>query len=369
LAKRFNLNVTFWHFYTLSLLRGIETLIVGLSNALARRGAEVSIVTSGQTVRPLIEPDPKIKIYAYPACRYYGHYSIVPFYVSHFLRHKSDHVIAFFADFGESVTWRIMNRLRSPPLSLYLCYPYSAVPHRYHSFMRLGWHKSAKHVLADARWIAAEAEQLFGRPVPVVPVGTDPQRFQPNIGMRVHTRQQLGFTEGDLVALSVSALEPRKGPRRVVDALRRLHPRFPNLRYLMLGAGEDEAALRKMVSDARLERHVIFGGTSSELERYYNAADVFVMLPDSEGNSIACHEAMSSGLPVVVSNTGGFLETVPADAGLLVDPDDRASIDSALARLIANGSLRESMGRAGREHILRNYTWDHSAAQLLEILQ
>lgn len=363
------MKITFWHFYTFSLLRGIETLVISLANALVRRGVDVSIVTSTATLRPLIEPDPKVRIYAYPAGRYYAHCVIVPFYVNHFLRHESDHVLAFFADFGESATWRIMNRFRSLPLSLYLCYPYSAVPHRYRSFMRLGWHKSAKHVLADARWIAAEAEELFERPVPVVPVGTDPRRFRPDMEMRLQTRRRLGFTEGDVVALTVSSLEPRKGPRRVVDAVRRLCPRFPNLRYLMLGAGEDEAVLRKMVSDARLDCHVIFGGTTSELERYYNAADVFVLLPDSEGNSIACHEAMSSGLPVVVSNTGGFPEAVPRSAGYLVHPDDRAGIDSALARLIDHGSLREDMGRAGREHIMRNYTWDHSAARLLEVLQ
>ena len=363
------MKVTLWHFYTLSLRRGIETLIVALANALGRRGVEVSIVTSARTEQPLIEPDPAVKVYAYPASRYYAHHAIVPFYVSHFLRHRSDHVIAFFSDFGESATWRIMNCLRPLPLSLYLCYPYSAVPHRYRSFMRLGWHRTAKHVLADGSWIASEAEQLFGRVVPVVPVGTDAQRFRPDMEMRVQTRKRLGFTESDVVALNVSALEPRKGPSRVVDAVGRLRPRFPNLRYLIMGAGEDEAVLRKMVSDAHLERHVILGGTTSELEKYYNAADVFVMLPDSEGNSVACHEAMSSGLPVVVSNTGGFPDTVPPDAGLLVRPDDRASIDSALARLIDNGSLRAEMGRAGREHILRNYTWEHSAARLLEVLQ
>ena len=182
-------------------------------------------------------------------------------------------------------------------------------------------------------------------------------------------RRRLGVAEDNVVILSVSALEPRKRPRRIVEAVGRLLPRFPRLRYLMLGSGEDQTLLRKMVSDAGIGSQVIFGGTTHELEKFYSAADVFAMLPESEGNSIACHEAMSSGLPVVVSNTGGFPESVSRDAGLLIDPKDREAIDWALAQLIGNGELRKEMGMAGRENIIRNHTWDHSAARLLEVLR
>jgi glycosyltransferase involved in cell wall biosynthesis len=366
---RTEVKVTFWHFYTFRLLRGIETLIVSLSNALVRRGIDVSLVTSTPALQPLVEPDPRIQIHAYPTSRYYAHRSIVPFYVSHFLRYESDHVVAFFADFGESATWRIVKNLRALPLSIYLCYPYSAVPHRYQSFMQAGWHKSAKHIFADARWIAAEAERQFEREVPVVPVGTDPERFRPDAEMRLRMRQRLGFSESDIVLLSVSALEARKGPRRALQAVGRLRGRFPNLRYLVLGTGEDEATLREMAGTAGLEDHVFFGGVTRELEAYYNAADIFIMLPESEGNSIACHEAMSCALPVLVSNTGGFPETVPLDAGCLVDPDDQRSIDASLEQLIARASLRNDMGRAGRGHVLQNYTWDHCASRFLEVLQ
>jgi len=114
---------------------------------------------------------------------------------------------------------------------------------------------------------------------------------------------------------------------------------------------------------------VIFAGTTSELEAYYNAADIFLMLTDEEGNSIACHEAMSSGLPVLVSDTGGFIESVPATAGFRVNPHDIESIDEAFSRLITNAELRRSMGQAGRDHILGNYSWDKTADRFLKQLQ
>ena len=114
---------------------------------------------------------------------------------------------------------------------------------------------------------------------------------------------------------------------------------------------------------------MIFAGTTSELEAYYNAADIFLMLTDEEGNSIACHEAMSSGLPVLVSDTGGFIESVPPTAGFRVNPHDIESIDEAFSRLIANAELRRSMGQAGRDHILGNYSWDKTADRFLKQLQ
>ena len=360
------MKIAFVHFYTFRLLRGIETLIISLANVLVRKGIEVSIVTAKPTTQPLISPDPRVKIYAYPTFRYYEHLTIVPFYVSHFLRHEYDQVVVFFADYGEGTAWRIVNLIRNIPLTLYLCYPFSAVPHRYLSFLRLGWHQKASH-LAVAPWIAKEAQDLFQRSVHVVPIGTDPQQFCPDSKSRESLRREWGFTSENIVLLSVSTLERRKGTWRAIQAMGRLQERFPHLRYFILGQGDDEPNLRKRVEDLHLNDRVIFGGTTSHLEGYYNMADIFVMLPDAEANSIACHEAMSCGLPVVVSNSGGFVETVPTQAGFLVNPDAPGEIDDRLVELIANPLLRQRMGRAGRANIIEHLTWDRIAEQFLEI--
>lgn len=360
------MKIAFWHFHTFRLLRGIETLTLSLANALARRGVEVSLLTAQPTIRPLVVPDPRVRIYSYPTARYFEHQTIVPFYACHLLRHKYDHVVAFFADFGEGATWRLVHRLIDVPLSLYLCYPYSGAPHRYHSFIRHGWGRSARRILADADWIAREAQELFGRPIGVTPVGTDPARFRPDAARRQALRRHWGFSDDDVVLLNVSALEERKGVWRVIQALARVRQRAPNLRYLILGQGADEERLRKMARDLHLNDVVAFAGVTSELEGYYNLADVFVMLPDNEGNSVACIEAMSSALPVVASRSGGFLESVPREAGRLVDLERPEGIDDALAQFARDRNLRAALGAAGRKHALENYTWDRVAERFLE---
>jgi glycosyltransferase involved in cell wall biosynthesis len=362
-------KIAFWHFHTFRLLRGIESLIVGLSNALVNRGVDVSIVTAGATTPSLTAPDSRVKIYAYPTPRYYSHQFIVPFYVNHFLLHGYDHVVAFFADFGEGSALRIINTFRHLPLTLYLCYPYSAAPHRYYSFRNQNWELKARNIFADAVWIAEEAERFFGRSVAVVPVGTDPDRFVPNSDMRRQSRKHWGFSDSEVVLLNVSSLERRKGIHRVVQTMSRLRRRFPQLRYFVLGEGEEKPELVKLVDELSLNEVVMFAGTTSELEAAYNMADVLLMLPNDEGNSVACHEAMSTGLPVVVSDTGGFIESVPAMAGFRVNPDDPSEIDDALSRLITDPLLRQTMGQAGRSHIQHDYSWDRTAEKFLKELQ
>jgi glycosyltransferase involved in cell wall biosynthesis len=359
------MRIAFWHFYTFRLFRGIETLVLSLANALAEHGADVSLITASPTLRPLVQPSPRVHVYAYPTGRYYSHLTIAPFYTAHFLRHRYDSVVTFFADFGESPTWRLLGRQLNLPLALYLCYPYSAVPHRYRSFQKLGWDRSARHILADASWIADEAEELFKRPVSVVPVGTDPVRFSPDPARRAELRAKHGFRDDDVVMLNVSALEPRKGVHRSLQALGRLRRQLPNLRFFILGQGDDEPHLRAMVESDGLGDRVIFGGVTSQLEAYYNMADIFVMLPDAEGNSIAAHEAMSCELPVVVSNSGGFRESVTPEAGFLVPFDDDTAIDSVLRRLVAEPELRHTMGSAGRTHVQQNHSWGRVAEQFL----
>ena len=351
-------------------MRGIETLTVNLANALAEKGIEVSLITAAQTLKNLrVTPDPQVKVYAYPTFRYFEHLTIVPFSLHHFLHHQYDYVVVFFADFGEGLTWRLLQKWkRDLPLVLYLCYPYSSVPHRYRSFMKLGWDKKARHIWGDSRWIAKEVGELFGRKVPVLPVGTNPERMKPNPAFRTEWRRHYGLQDTDLMILTVSALEYRKGIWRGIEAMARLAPRFPHLKYCVLGTGKDESKLKKMVKDLGLEHRVLFPGAIANPENFYSLADIFLMLPDAEANSVACHEAMACGLPVVVSQTEGFTENVSPDAGFFVDPDSPDEIDLALTPLITDSSLRERLGQNGRNHVLAHHTLAHYADRFLELL-
>jgi glycosyltransferase involved in cell wall biosynthesis len=360
------LKIAFWHFYTFRLRRGIENLTISLANALTDKGEDVSIIAANPTLEPLTKPNTKVKIHTFPTGPYLSHSVIVPFYVNHFLKYKYDAVVVFFADFGEAAAWKILKNFQELPLNLYLCYPYSSTKHRYDSFMRLDWHRKAKHVLADAKWIADEAQIVFNRPVATVPFGVDVSRFKPDESLRRAMREKHRYTDKDIVLLNVSSLEPRKGTERTISAISRLKPDYPKLRFFILGKGSEEPLLKKKVQDLGLNDNVVFGGETSELEAYYNMADIFVMLSEDEGNSMACHEAMSCGLPVCVSKTPGFTDYVPSDAGVFADINNQGSIDAVLKKLLNDAPLRKQMGEKGAAYSRLNLSWSKAAERFLD---
>jgi len=137
--------------------------------------------------------------------------------------------------------------------------------------------------------------------------------------------------------LTVATLIPRKGQDLLVDALDRLqdrswtadlvgdarHPAYAQAvagRIAALGL-DDRIALRGAV------RH-------DDLDRYWRAADLFVLPSRHEGWGIAYVEAVRWGLPVVGTTAGAIPEAVPAGAGVLVPPDDLDALTAALARLL-----------------------------------
>jgi glycosyltransferase involved in cell wall biosynthesis len=111
-----------------------------------------------------------------------------------------------------------------------------------------------------------------------------------------------------------------------------------------------------------LASKVIFHGFLSRpelVEHYYNA-DVFVFPPIwNEGFGCTPVEAMAAGTPVVVTRSGGIVETViDQETGFLVEKNDCHALAEAILKLLENDALRERMGRAARKRALENFRWD-----------
>lgn len=362
------MKIAFLHFWTFRLPRGVETLTISLANALARRGCETHILCARSKREPLVKPLPEVKAKQFPTFRYYEAATIVPFYASALIKEQYDFVITFFADFGEG--WAL--RLAKPFLKktrhvLYLTFPYESAPHRYQAYQAWKWDKTADILLADAEYTARGGANLFGRKVINLPSGTDPARFFPDPERRAQKRRELGFADDELVLLNVSALEPRKGTWRVVEAMPQILERAGSVRYLILGDGPQRNALEARAKELGVAERILFAGTTSNLAPYYNAADVFVMLSDSEAGSIACLEAMSSGLPVIVSDAGGFGEVATPECGRMIDINLPRALAEAVAEL-RDSALREERGRNARRRIVENFSWDALAERLLSIL-
>jgi glycosyltransferase involved in cell wall biosynthesis len=184
-----------------------------------------------------------------------------------------------------------------------------------------------------------------------------------------------GGQDGVVRLLSVGAVVPRKGFDVLIAALATL----VDLPWHLTIAGDrrrDPETAAQLDADIRrynLDGWVAVRGAVSpdHLAELYAGADLFVLASRFEGYGMAYSEAIAHGLPIVGTNAGAIPDTVPAEVGVLVAPDDPGALALALRKVIANPDERRRMGTSARAAASRLPTWQESAeifARALEVL-
>jgi glycosyltransferase involved in cell wall biosynthesis len=153
-------------------------------------------------------------------------------------------------------------------------------------------------------------------------------------------------------------------PEKRVDHLLRLWPQIqsndPTARLLMVGEGSEESRLKSMAVDGAQ-----FTGQVKDAVSYLQAADLFVLPSSTEGLSNSMLEAMSCGLPVLATTVGGAPDVIEhGKSGFLIPPDDMDSLQRGLQTLLADGTLRFTLGTNARARILADFSLDSIADRL-----
>lgn len=208
----------------------------------------------------------------------------------------------------------------------------------------------------------------FGVPrerIRIVEPAVDLRDFRPQPpSAALRSRYALG--EGPLL-LTVCRLVRRKGVDLVIEALARLAPAHPELRYLVVGDGPERSGLEALAQRRGLGRRVIFAGRvpDAELPAHYHLATVFVMPSryldaeaSVEGLGLVYLEAMASGVPVVAGRSGGVPDIVhDGENGLLVDPGSMEDLVNALDGLLNDPERAARLAAAGLAFVRRPRTW------------
>lgn len=177
--------------------------------------------------------------------------------------------------------------------------------------------------------------------LPVIPLGVDTEAFAHDDDKRKTLREQLGFTNKDVIFLTVARLAPalKFDPIPVFLALReaqRILGDKKRLHYMVCGYYPDEHS-EKVFEDAANELleegrfHVFDGQIQDNVKSCFSAADVFLFPIDNfqESFGVALVEAMSAGLPVIASDWDGVKDTVSEDVGIRVPTMSTTSEQSA----------------------------------------
>jgi glycosyltransferase involved in cell wall biosynthesis len=215
---------------------------------------------------------------------------------------------------------------------------------------------------AVSRGVAAEIARAYpGARVVVTPNGVDLARFRPDDGARAELRHAQGLDDAQFVALFVGGDWHHKGLSVVLEAL----VAAPTAHLWVVGRG-DESAFGAEAERLGVASRVTFMGTRPDVERYYQAADVFVLPSRYEAFSLASHEAAACGLPLVVTQVNGVDELVgKGEAGRLIERSGDA-LGAALRELSVDREARRRMGQVARARASA-FTWSASAESVLKL--
>ena len=170
--------------------------------------------------------------------------------------------------------------------------------------------------------------------------------------------------------LSVATVTPRKGHLVLIEALRRLGARAWRLDIVgsLSRDCDTAAAVRRALENHDKPLPVSLCGERPQaaLAEAYEAADLFVLASFHEGYGMAFAEAMAWGLPIIATSAGAIPETVPASAGILVPPGDAEALAGALARVMDDKALYESLAAGAAEAGARLAGWDEAASRWLD---
>lgn len=185
----------------------------------------------------------------------------------------------------------------------------------------------------------------------VIPNTVDPERMKLRKNRDI-LRRELDIKEGEIIVGSIASFAPRKGHEFLIDALQEGIKEFSRIKLLLVGRGSLKDKIAAMVQERGLSEHVLFLGLRQDVPDIISQLDIYVQPSLAEAFSISITEAMSMGVPCVVTDVGGNREIVGNDeCGILVPPQDPAALKDAIIELSQNAALRERMGKLARERI------------------
>lgn len=207
--------------------------------------------------------------------------------------------------------------------------------------------RSTKHsLLRNCAWLEPEK-------IEVIYNGIDPEPFTSPAEHDI--RREAGLQEEDFVIGFVGQFDQRKGVDILAEAFLAVSGRNERARLMLTGEGPLRNRLEELTKDAA--DRVIFTGYREDIENVMKAVDVLVLPSFWEGFGIVLIEAMAAGKPVITTNASNMPEIVShGKDGFLAEPGSVPDLVEYISLLAEDGGMREKMGRAGQQKVLKQFT-------------
>jgi glycosyltransferase involved in cell wall biosynthesis len=231
--------------------------------------------------------------------------------------------------------------------------------------------KKLDGAVSCSQYNAATVQEHYGLLPEVVYNGIDVDLFSPH-PPRPELRQKY-VAPDEKIVLWVGRLVRWKGLQYLIEALPLLNERGLRLKVLVAGTGEYKPELEKLAGKLGVKEQIIWLGNlpNRDLPDYYAISEAIIGTSfANETFGIALCEAAACERPLVASNFGGFKEVVrEGETGYHYQPQNSRDLADKLAKLLCDPTQAQIMGKAGRQFVVENFTWQRVAERVYRAYQ
>ncbi|MFK5854542.1 MAG: glycosyltransferase [Bacteroidota bacterium] len=211
----------------------------------------------------------------------------------------------------------------------------------------------------------AVAHGFSEKNIVVIHNGIDTDHFQPDKSAGCRVRKEWGISESMCLVGVVGRIDPMKGHKIFLESVALIKKDYPQMNFVCVGNGDEEygQSMHKLSSELGLDDSLIWAGSYSNMVAVYNALDLLVSSSYGEGFSNVIGEAMSCGVPCVVTNVGDSGLIVEGAGQVVLPNEPKLLADAILMQLDVSGD-----GNLQRNMILDKYSIERLIEKTEEIL-
>lgn len=213
----------------------------------------------------------------------------------------------------------------------------------------------------------AKKREVKEESIELIHNGANPKDLKPNVSKEEleELKNKYNKKGNEIYLVNTARLVRQKANDDIITAMTMLPE---NIKFLLVGDGDDKNTLKHLARELGLEDRVIFVGQvdRSEVSKYRQISDIFVCPSRSEGLGNAFLSAMASRLPVIATQEGGLKEFVSDKTAWVVTKDSPEQIAEAVKDILSNPQKVADITERAHQMVSQEYNWDLVAQKMRE---
>lgn len=220
--------------------------------------------------------------------------------------------------------------------------------------------KAANGIIVTTQELVDYVEEFAKKEnIYLIPNGVETKLFEPKIKK---------FDNKNIQIISIGRLETQKNYANLIKAIAYSKHR-PYIILTLVGKGSLKKQLQEMAKKLKVKLKIVDFVSHISLPKFFQRADIFVLPSLIEGHPKVLLEALSCGLPSVISRVPGSIEIITNNKTGLFCETKASDIVKKIDKLIGNGQLRKKIGEAGRDYILKHHEIERLVSKEISVLK